>query len=525
MENISPGRNMQLIPYAASRSFRALDPDLPEGPDFVEDFRDVNVGLDAKFVIKDSLTLDATFNPDFGQVESDEPQVTVNQRFEVFFPEKRPFFIENAQYFQTPLNLVFTRRIADPLLGARLTGKIGPWAIGALVTDDEAPGRRAAPGTPLHGRNAFYGIFRVSRDVFEQGSVAMIYTDWSFEESSNRVGGADFRFKLTPNLVLSGQAVTSSTTLLGERDVAGPAYELKLDRSGRQLTTSFEYKDVSDGFRSVPGFVTRRDIREVSYRIQYLFRPEGKLISWGPSFRVDGVWDHEGTLLDEFYDPGLIWNFVGQTSLVVFLNKKEETLRPKDFPVLVENRAFPNTAPGIAFHSSLFPAVTFNATYLRGTTINFNPPPGNEPEKADLTSAELNLTLRPANAHRIDTTYLVTRLTEPSDGASVFDNNIFRVKWNWQFNRELSLRLIGQYDSLLSNETLTSLPTVKNFNFDALVTYLVNPWTALYVGYNGNAQNIDLIDTPNGRELIRPRSAFENDAWQVFVKFSYLFRF
>jgi hypothetical protein len=525
LENISPGRNIQLIPYAASRSFRALDPDLPEGPDFVEDLRDVNVGLDAKFVIKDSLALDATVNPDFSEVESDEPQVTVNKRFEVFFPEKRPFFIENAQYFQTPFNLVFTRRIADPLLGARLTGKIGPWAIGALVTDDEAPGRRALPGTPLHGQNASYGIFRVSRDVFEEGSVGAIYTDWSFEESSNRVGGADFRFKLTPNLVLSGQAVTSSTTSLGERDVAGPAYNLELQRSGRQLTTSFKYRDVSDGFRSVAGFVTRRDIREVSYRIQYLFRPEGNLISWGPSFRVDGVWDHDGTLLDEFYDPALIWNFVGRTTLLFILNKKDETLRPKDFPVLVENRTFPKAAPGIGFQSSLFPAVTFGATYLQGTTINFNPPRGSEPEKADLTSAELKLTLRPANAHRIDTTYLLTRLTEPSDGASVFDNNIFRVKWNWQFNRELSLRLIGQYDSLLSNETLTSLPTVKNFNFDALVTYLVNPWTALYVGYNGNAQNIDLIHTPNGRELIRPRSAFENDAWQVFVKFSYLFRF
>ncbi len=207
LENISPGRNIQLIPYAASRSFRALDPELPDGPDFIEDFRDISVGLDAKFVIQDSLTLDATANPDFSQVESDEPQVTVNERFEVFFPERRPFFIENAQFFQTPLNLVFTRRIADPLLGTRLTGKVGPWAIGALVADDEAPGKRALPGSPLRGQGSLFGIFRVSRDVFEQGSVGAIYTDWSLDGSSNRVGGADFRFLLTPNLALAGQAV------------------------------------------------------------------------------------------------------------------------------------------------------------------------------------------------------------------------------------------------------------------------------------------------------------------------------
>ena len=81
-------------------------------------------------MLKDSLVFDSTINPDFGQIESDDPQVTVNQRFEVFFPEKRPFFQENSSYFATPLNLVFTRRVVDPLWGGRLTGKVGGWAIG-----------------------------------------------------------------------------------------------------------------------------------------------------------------------------------------------------------------------------------------------------------------------------------------------------------------------------------------------------------------------------------------------------------
>ena len=79
------------------------------------------------------LTLDFTVNPDFSQVESDEPQVTVNHRFEVFFPEKRPFFLENAGFFATPINLFFSRRILDPQFGARMTGKLGRWAPGALA--------------------------------------------------------------------------------------------------------------------------------------------------------------------------------------------------------------------------------------------------------------------------------------------------------------------------------------------------------------------------------------------------------
>ena len=140
MENISPGRNVQLIPYGLARAFPTLDVGPPDGPDFVMDDAELNAGIDAKVVIKDSLVLDATFNPDFSQVESDEPQVTVNQRFEVFFPEKRPFFIENAQSFTTPINLVFTRRIADPRVGVRLTGEAGPYTVGAFITDDESPG-------------------------------------------------------------------------------------------------------------------------------------------------------------------------------------------------------------------------------------------------------------------------------------------------------------------------------------------------------------------------------------------------
>src|SRR5438105_5611158 len=137
LADISPGRNLQAIPYGAFTGARFLDTETPA-------FRtasDRRFGLDMKGVIRDALTLDATLNPDFSQVESDEPQVTINERFETFFPEKRPFFIENAGYFQTPVNLLFSRRIADPGEGVRLTGKAGRWGIGAIGIDERAPAR------------------------------------------------------------------------------------------------------------------------------------------------------------------------------------------------------------------------------------------------------------------------------------------------------------------------------------------------------------------------------------------------
>ena len=125
MEKISPGRNMQFIPYGSFRSFRGLDGRDPAVERFSQRTAQFRAGLDSKVVLHDSLVLDATVNPDFSQVESDEPQTTINQRFEVFFPEKRPFFLENSGYFETPINLVFTRRIVDPTFGLRLTGKLG----------------------------------------------------------------------------------------------------------------------------------------------------------------------------------------------------------------------------------------------------------------------------------------------------------------------------------------------------------------------------------------------------------------
>ena len=528
LENISPGRNIQLIPYGFFRSFRALDALDPSQPRFVTDRAQPDAGLDAKFVFKENLALDVTLNPDFSQVESDEPQVTANRRFEVFFPEKRPFFLENTSFFETPINISFSRRIADPQFGIRLTGKTGPYAIGALLADDESPGKRVPMDDPLHGKRARFAILRINRDLFKQSTLGLIYTDREFAGSSNRVGGLDGRFKLSKNWVASFQGVTSSTQFLDGSRVAGPAYDAQLQRGSffsRQFFYRLEYNDRSPGFRTEPGFLRRPDIRRVNQSVRYNFRPEGKyLISWGPEFNSEAVFDHSGTRLDWLHSPGINWEFMGRTFFRLFYDATRERLRPQDFPVLPENRDFSRNRKGFGFFTEYFPQVTFRGNYSRGTRINFVPPGGQEPVLANLTSGDFGVTLRPVTRLRIENSYILERLTGRSRGASIFNNHIVRSKWNWQFNRELSLRVILQYDTLLANPELTALETTKNFNADFLLTYLVNPWTALYVGYNSNAQNIDLLPTATGSEIVRTRR-FLNDGRQFFVKFSYYIPF
>ena len=529
LKDISPGRNIQLIPYGVFRSYRALDARDPQLPRFVNEQAEFDGGLDAKFVLKDSLVLDVAANPDFSQVESDEPQVTVNQRFELFFPELRPFFIENASYFETPINLLFTRRIADPQFGVRLTGKLGRTSIGALIADDESPGKLVPAGDPLEGRRALFGVVRVSRDIFRQSTLGLIFTDREFESSFNRVYGIDGRLKLGQNWVAQFQAVTSHTRTPGGERLAGPAYDFELTRSGRKFTYEFEYNDRSPGFRTQAGFLQRPDLRSFTQEVRYRFRPEGKyLIAWGPGVDTGVVFDHQGTRLDFSQEVFFLWELVGQSETGFWYEVYRERIRPQDFPGLPASRDFSRNSRGFFFATSYLPKVTLSGDVEWAKRVNIVPPAGQEPFLADTKNIRLTVTWRPLPRLGIQNTYLGTRLLARGTGASIFNNHIARSKWNWQFTRELSLRVILQYEAVLANPALTALETSKNLNADILITYLVHPGTALYLGYNSNLQNIALVPclptTGCSTQVIRT-DRFINDAKGFFVKFSYLFRF
>ena len=544
ISDVSPGRNMQLIPYGFFRSFRALDTRDENRPQYVSDSADLDGGLDFKSVFRDSLVLDAAVNPDFSQVESDEPQVTVNQRFEVFFPERRPFFLENASYFETPINLFFSRRIVDPQVGLRLTGKAAKFALGALYADDRAPGKAVPDDDPLFGEKSRDAVLRVSRDLWGQSNVGMMYTESRLTDSYNRVGGLDARLRLSPNWVTSAQGVASATRTTDGEELSGPAWDALIQRSGRQLDYTAEYNDRSPGFRTALGFLpgsrgpsrpgqprTRRlllrpDFRGLRQHLSYRFRPEGDvLIAWGPDVTVHPSWRHDGSALDLLYSVDLAAELIGQTHVGVFYTGLEERLAPDEFPALPEETRYSSGRGGIYWSSrSLSRILGFSGEYARGTVINLVPPEGVEPALASSTQAMLNLTWFATHSVRLEGTYLFSRVSDRSRSRRVFDNHIARARLSWQFNRELSARAIVQYDSLVADPELTSLETTKSLNFDVLATYLVNPWTALYVGYNNNQTNLRLM--PNGElfELDRVER-LGPDSWQFFVKASYLFRF
>ena len=578
MSGISPGRNIQLIPYGLLNSFHSLDdrgpylpcPSASDPTATCADFQNRRIGgtfgVDGKFILNDSLVLDVTANPDFSQVESDEPQVTVNQRYRVYFPEKRPFFMENSDYFRTPIDLFFTRNIVNPDAGIRLTGKTGPYSVGLLAADDRAPGLVVSPTDGLFKTRSYFTIARVSRDIFQQSSIGAIYTDWEDRAANafNRLGGIDARFKFSKHLIATAQGVVSSSYCSPQYFTAyyacatgyptpagysaGPAYKAEVDYTSSHWTHTSVYNDVSPGFLTQPGFVNRVDIREYRDYTQYLFRPKsGPVVSWGPGMNTRWTWDHTGLRLDTDYNPDLVLVLKRRTTLYLYpYEEYRERLRPKDFSGITQNEDFHEHSSGFNFYTAPIPQVGVGAQYYWGDVVNFVPnfspcptnPTNNfcfHPYLARADYGEVAATLHPFTQLTIDNTYLFNRLRRRDLDANIFNNHIIRSKWNWQFTRELSLRVILQYNATLTQNSpavsavqfpYSYLPTTKNFNTDILITYLLHPGTAIYVGYNTNQQNLDpslTIDPVIGG--VRYGSRLINDGRLFFIKASYLLRF
>jgi hypothetical protein len=519
LNKISPGRNIQIIPYGFFARARFLDPVVPQLKTNTE-FRG---GVDAKIVFHDSFTLDATVNPDFSQVESDEPQVIINQRFEVFFPEKRPFFLENSGYFVTPETLFFSRRIIDPQLGLRLTGKAAGWEIAGLAIDDRAPGKQFEAGDRLRGERAGIGVVRIQHELPNQSSIGMIATSRDFASSSNRVFGIDGRWKLNKTWVLTGQAIESYTRQLDGERFSGSAFNVSVSQQTRHFQEFFNYTDRSPDFHTDLGFVPRVDIRDLSNFATYRWRPKkGRVQAFGPNLYTEAIWDHKGNLQDWRINMPFQIDFAGNTSIFV---------RRAEFAESFAGIRFREHTNDLNLYSGFLNWLSFYVNVTTGVGVNFFPAEG-LPFSSNVFNSQTGFTLRPSSRFSLDQTYIYDRLATRKDHfpegdsktAVIFNNHILRSKINYQFNRALSLRAIFDYNSVLPNERLVALDRDKRFTADFLMTYLVNPGTALYVGYTDGYQNL-AIAPGIPPSLIRTDAPVNSIGRQVFVKVSYLLRF
>jgi hypothetical protein len=508
---VQPGRNIQLIPYGTFTSARLLNEDT--GVHFVD--HDPRAGVDVKFVLRDAVTVDLTANPDFSQVESDEPQVVVNQRFEVFFPEKRPFFLENADLFETPWSLFFSRRIADPQAGSRVTGKAGQWAFGGLVMDDRAPGRQQPPDGEFAGDRAVNAIGRARFDFAGGSRAGAMGTSRRFGDRSNEVVAADGRLRINDRWVMTGQLAGSRTAAEGQSN-DGAATSFFISRSGRAVEYNGFYNTVSPGFRTDLGFVPRVDLQEAGGFVALRWRPtSGPVVAYGPNVFGNVLLDYAGERQDWRVNLPFSVEMKGRTN--TFIRRAEMSEKVSGVDLRQHENLF-------SFGSEYLAALTFSAAYNFGTRANYAPAGGVPPYVASSTDALLTVGVRPTTALLLDETYIYSRLSGTPEGGpqKIFSNHLLRSRVNYQFTRAWSLRAIVDYNTLDADPALIDLANSRRVVSDFLVTWLRNPGTAIYLGYTDGYDNVR-PDPAGG--LVRTGSGLTSTGRQVFVKAGWLFAF
>ena len=220
------GSRVRRFPRYLVNQFGYFDPvnnpnGLPETGRFVNQPIKQDIGVSVKYTITPNITLDATYNPDFAEIEADAPVVTANQRFPIFFQEKRPFFLEGAEIFQSPLRIFHSRTIVDPDFAAKLTGKVGKTSFGFLAASDKAPGNygeddRNDPSVrpridEFVDKNALFAILRLKRDFGKENNIGFFATYRGFPENKNLLAAIDGRFKFNPKLTSQFQVIGTNS--------------------------------------------------------------------------------------------------------------------------------------------------------------------------------------------------------------------------------------------------------------------------------------------------------------------------
>jgi hypothetical protein len=544
---VTGSHNVQINPYALGQNERTLETVDPLNPYFSSRHLEGTAGGEIKAILKDRIVFDATINPDFSDVESDQPQFTVDVRYPVYFPELRPFFLENANYFITPINLVYTRNIVHPEYGGRVTGKIDQTNLGLFAIDDREPGQTVAPGDPLYNKRAIVAVGRIAQDFGKNLSIGAIYTDEEFGQGWNRIGGVDFTWRITNKWTALGQMVESSTK--GTEDSgqpptyqAGPASNFQLQHAGHAFNMQSTYQDMSTGFQTQLGFIQAANFRNGQTHITYQWYPKHRVIqSYGLETNQNVAYDHFGNRVFHYstFDP--FWLLPRNIVIAPLVGESSDTVGPPSYSALTHYRNFTENFFGITARGAPYPQLNFNFTLFRSGNVNYNPVDCTGaiasncgvPFLLNQEAVQAYITVQPLRQLTADNIYLLDRDHSVANGAFVYESQVFRTKVNYQFTRAISARVIVEYDSTLANPLQTSLPRTKEVQSEALLTWLPHPGTAIYIGYNNDLQNLgrslcnrlqDNSCDPNN--IVPPRSqVFLDDGRQIFIKASYLFRF
>lgn len=517
---LTPGRNLQIIPSLFLGNKKFLDVADPNAVVWQKENK-TRPGLDAKWVVGEAMALDLTLNPDFSEVESDEPQAIVNKRYEVLFPEKRPFFLENADFFKTPQTLFFSRRIAEPKIGARLTGREGRWSYGGLVMDDNAPGKRLEANELNYEKKANIAVGRLQNDFASGSHAGILLTERYFGNTSDMVASADMLLELDKNWSFNAQLAHSARTDANNLKQNANLTYAELKHAGRNFNYSGKYLDIGANFDTVLAFLPRTDIRQTEHEVRYMWDMPDTTFLQQMSSELRGVVtrDHSNVVQD--------WMFVGELGLRTQYSINMSVMNVNSYEYYA-GKGFQKYGNGMVLDSQLLKWL--NLIFIAGTdtAINYTPAAGQDASLNNSRNLTLILGFKPHSQFRLDETLLYNHLHSKqamygqAEDSLIYRDLLFRSKLSYQHNRFLGLRLVIDYHRLQTNPLLTGIKAGKQLNKDLQLSYVLSPGTTLYAGYADRQENLALIGNP--QRAVQTDKLDLMTGRSVFVKLNYLFQ-
>ncbi len=513
LENIQTGNNIEILPEATAIKQGYKD---SENNEYINEPPIYNLGLNLKVGLLSNLTLDATYNPDFSQVEADADRIDVNRRFPLYYPEKRPFFLEGTNIFKTPIDAVYTRRIVNPLFGVKFTGNLGGYEIGVLGSADEYYGSAEyltneyiynpiIRNSPIDStafvdryknRYSYHTILRLRKNIWDFSNLGLLFTDLHLKDVYSRTYGIDGNFLIAGDYSLTFQALHSDTKDFFESAVkSDPAFYLNLFRGSRTFNIQVFYNDVFPDFRVANGFMEREpDYREGGFQVWYDFRSDDSFLQLiQPMLFVSQMYDHPGEehkseKSEGYFVPSLSLSARGQNMLNMAYYKQFENYL---------GNGFDKDQYLLSLSSKTLPWLFADISFFWGDGIYYSI----DPFLGKTHTINWGIEFRPIKNWQTlvgGSNYLFNG----DDGGSPFRvvQDILRIRSVFQFTRDIYIRLIIQRDNYYNN-----------IEINALAGWQPSPGTVIFLGYNDYFKQ----DT---------KHKFERFAQGLFFKFSYLIR-
>ncbi len=504
-----------------------------------------DLGANVRWGVTSNLTLNGAVKPDFSQVETDAGQLQFDPRQALYFAEKRPFFLDGIEQFETPNRLIYTRRIVAPLVASKLAGKIGATTVATLFAVDDPSTLRRGAGHPL------IGIARVQRDVGSGSRAALVYTDRADGSYSNRVVAPDVRFTFGKLYTLQAQAAVSRTAN-GAIVRTAPLWDATLSRNGRSFSFRYSLSGIDPGFVASNGLIQRGGVAHGLFDNGFtLYGKHQALVQrFSTDVSLDANWDyetfrHRGPALERRFhinhnatlrggwEVGWSWlieryDFDPKLYADYYL-RRDGPAGPEYLP-FTGTPHLPNLDYVLTVATPALSHVAGNVMVLWGVDENFF-----EWSRADIVIVQGGADWRPTDRLRVSPAYQLQQYRRHTDGTLVGRRQIPGLKVEYQLSRAVFVRMIGECDGrrqdALRDDSRTNLPIVirdavtgafvpqvaferNRFRLDWLFSYQPTPGTVFFAGYSS------ALEQPPARSSRRLQRL--NDGF--FVKISYLFR-